>query len=76
MTQLELVILNLAINSRDARPNGGRLTVATRKLGLSDPHRPAGLAERDYVVFRSATPEAYGDRSRRGFPFLNGRYRR
>jgi CheY-like chemotaxis protein len=47
---LELVILNLAINSRDAMPNGGRLTVATRNLGLSDPHRPAGLAERDYVA--------------------------
>jgi len=49
-TQLELVILNLAINSRDAMPHGGRLTVATRNLGLSDPHRPAGLAERDYVA--------------------------
>ena len=31
-------------------PNGGRLTVATRNLGLWDPHRPAGLAERDYVA--------------------------
>jgi signal transduction histidine kinase/ActR/RegA family two-component response regulator len=49
-TQLELVILNLAINSRDAMPNGGRLTVATRNLGLSDPHRPARLAERDFVA--------------------------
>ena len=49
-TQLELVILNLAINSRDAMPNGGRLTIATRNIAVSDRHRPAGLAERDYVA--------------------------
>ena len=49
-TQLELVILNLAINSRDAMPPGGRLTVATKNLPLSDRHRPAGLAAREYVA--------------------------
>ncbi len=48
-TQLELVLLNLAINSRDAMPNGGRLTVATRNIGISDPLRPAGLGPHDYV---------------------------
>jgi signal transduction histidine kinase len=49
-TQLELVILNLAINSRDAMPHGGRLTVATKNIGISDRSRPAGLAPREYVA--------------------------
>jgi signal transduction histidine kinase/CheY-like chemotaxis protein len=49
-TQLELVILNMAINSRDAMPHGGRLTVATKNLTLSDQHRPPGLAPGEYVA--------------------------
>jgi signal transduction histidine kinase/ActR/RegA family two-component response regulator len=49
-TQLELVILNLAINSRDAMPSGGRLTVATRNIAVSDRHRLAELRQRDYVA--------------------------
>ncbi len=51
-TQLELIILNLAINARDAMTGGGALGIATRDLTVRDePMRPADPPPGDYVCF-------------------------
>jgi PAS domain S-box-containing protein len=47
-TQIELVLLNLAINARDSMPGGGRLTIRTANVSRED--APADLAPGDYVL--------------------------
>jgi CheY-like chemotaxis protein len=50
-TQIELIILNLAINARDAMEVGGGLTVETANVTLkSQPSRPEEPGPGDYVM--------------------------
>lgn len=53
VNQLELAILNMAINARDAMPEGGRLTIGTERevIAPSDgSDREGGIAPGRYVV--------------------------
>ncbi|MBV8167452.1 MAG: response regulator, partial [Alphaproteobacteria bacterium] len=48
--QLELAVLNLSINARDAMSMGGTLTIASRNLEAGDRTMPPDLERGDYVV--------------------------
>ena len=49
-TQLEVMILNLAINARDAMPGGGRLTIETRNVKAVPPQLETELNPGEYVA--------------------------
>ena len=47
--QFEMVFLNIAVNARDAMPNGGTLTVATRNSPAASADHPSDLPPGDYT---------------------------
>ena len=49
-TQIELVVLNLAINARDAMPVGGSVTLETANATVGAPYRPEEPLAGEYVV--------------------------
>src|SRR5882762_9456141 len=52
--QLELALLNVALNARDAMPNGGTLTISASKYSPLEDGTDASLRPGDYVRIRIA----------------------
>jgi two-component system cell cycle sensor histidine kinase/response regulator CckA len=50
-TQLDQVLLNLAVNAKDAMPNGGQLIISTRNVGEAETRnmRQQGMVPGEYV---------------------------
>ncbi|MDB5105855.1 MAG: sensor hybrid histidine kinase [Fibrobacteres bacterium] len=69
--QVEQIVLNLAINARDAMPEGGTLSVETRNVTLreTDPQPDPGMESGDYVLLRLSDTGCGMDASARSHLF-------
>jgi len=60
--QLELALMNLAVNSRDAMPNGGTLTISCRAESIDSSRLSPSLSAGDYIrVSLTDTGEGMSD---------------
>ncbi|HEY2186060.1 MAG TPA: cache domain-containing protein, partial [Xanthobacteraceae bacterium] len=50
VSQIETVLLNIALNARDAMPGGGVLVIETANISAGDPELPAEVAGQDCVL--------------------------
>ncbi len=55
-SQIEQILINLTVNSRDAMPNGGAITIETRNQRIGDPPPEASpvMKPGDYVILSVA----------------------
>jgi two-component system NtrC family sensor kinase len=59
--EFEIALLNLALNARDAMPDGGRITISIRTLRLEDDTGPSGLTGEFAVIAFSDTGSGIAD---------------
>ena len=62
--QLELAVLNLAINARDAMPTGGTLTISTCNVPAGDPRLPDDVSDDCVMVSVADTGTGMSDEVR------------